>query len=203
MKHTLEDIVSFFKGHWPHVILAIPAAVAFTAAHELAHCVAVWLQGGNVTDFAWLPSGSEWGHMQYSFPPGAEYSAAAVSLSPYAFWICSCLLAGILSLRRAALRFWCASIIFVWLFIVPLADIANTAAPYLLWDTDNDFRDAFGPTQPSFAIVAAAFGTVAVISGFLLNRRLYRNRSVGLPAYCILAGTAALCVLAVSCTRFT
>ena len=200
MKHVLQDIVSFFKGHWPHVILAIPAAVAFTAAHEFAHCFAVWMQGGSVTDVVWLPSGSEWGHMQYSFPSGVEYSAAAVSLSPYAFWVCSCLLAGILSLRRSVWPFWCSSTIFVWLFILPLADIANTAAPYFLCDTDNDFRHAFGPSQTTFAVVAMVFAVGVAICGFLLNKRLYRDRSVGFPAYCALATAAVLIVLAVSCS---
>lgn len=198
MKQLLQDIAAFSKSHWPHVIIAIPAAIAFTALHELAHCVAVWVQGGSVIDFAWLPSLEEWGHMQYSFPMEARYSGTAVSLSPYAFWILFCLLAGILALRAAPWRFWFASTIFVWLFIVPLADIANTAAPYLLLDSNNDFRRAFGPSRPWFYAAAIAFGAVSACCGFFLNRRLYRQRAVRLPAYCLLAGTTAIVVLAIS-----
>lgn len=131
MKNVTKDILSFFRSHWPHLIIAIPVAIALTIVHELAHCSVVWIQGGNVTDFVWLPSGSEWGHIQYSFPKGVEYNQTAVSFAPYAFWICCCLLAGLLSLKKSPWQFWFASIIFVWLFIVPMADIANAIMPYI------------------------------------------------------------------------
>ena len=173
----LKDIVSFFKGHWPHIIIAIPAAIAFTAVHELAHCAAVWVQGGSVTKFVWLPSGTHWGYMRYSFPPGVSHNATTVSLSPYALWVSSCLFAGLLSLRRCKWPFWFASTVFVWLFIAPLTDIANTAVPYLLLNADNDFRDAFGPTRPFFMVVAGIGGFAAAAYGPLLCKRLYRERA--------------------------
>ena len=196
MKRVLHDLAAFFKGHWPHFVAAIPAAIAFTALHELAHCAAVWIQGGNVTDFAWLPSAAGWGHMSYLFPQGVQYSRRAIMLAPYAFWAGSCLLAGALASRRAPWPFWAASTIFVWLFIVPLADIANTAIPYVLWNTFNDFHRAFGPVGLSFSVLAVVLGLLASWYGYLLNRRLYRDRAVGLPAYCVLAVLAALVVLA-------
>lgn len=61
MKDTVRDVVRFFKTHWPHVLLGIPGAIAITAVHELAHCAAVWVQGGTVTDFVFIPSGAQWG----------------------------------------------------------------------------------------------------------------------------------------------
>lgn len=192
MNHVIRDIASFFKSHWAHILVGIPAAVAFTALHELAHCLAVWVQGGSVTEFIWVPSRGEWGHMRYSFPVGASYSALAVSLSPYVFWVGCCLLVGILALRRFPWSFWAASTLFVWLFIVPVGDIANTAVPYLLWDSENDFRQAFGSTRPAFSIAAVVLGVMVASWGFHINRRLYRDRAVGLPAYCILVVTAAL-----------
>jgi hypothetical protein len=202
MNTVIKDIVTFFRGHWPHVIIAIPAAVAFTSLHELAHCVAVWVQGGSVTEFVWLPSGSEWGHMRYCFPPGVSYNSIAVSLSPYVFWALFCLVAGILSLRRRRWPFWFASTLFVWLFIVPLADIANTALPYLAFGSDNDFRHAFGPPRPAFALAAGICGVVAAVYGYLLNQRLYRDRAVGIFAYCVLALTALLALGAVTIGRW-
>jgi len=198
MKHIFKDILLFFKGHWPHLIIAIPAAIIFTVPHELAHCLAVWIQGGTVTDFVWLPSGSEWGHMSYSFPSGVEYSQTLVSLSPYIFWTSFCLIAGLLSLRKTAWHFWIASTIFVWLFIVPFADIANAAIPYLLWNNDNDFQQAFGPSQPSFVLIAIILGIVALIYGFIINKRLYRERALGFPTYCILAISAAFVLFAIT-----
>ena len=84
------------------------------------------------------------------------------------------------------------------MFIAPLADIANAAVPYLLSDASNDFRQALGPMQPPFLIGAISVGVVALICGFLLNKRLYRERAVGLPAYGCLAAAAALAVLVIS-----
>ena len=201
MNRVLQDIAQFFKGHWPHVVLAIPAAIAFTALHELAHCAAAWVQGGSVTEFVWLPSAAEWGHMRYSFPAGAHYSATAISLAPYVSWLFLCFLAVIISLRRSPWPFWAGSTIFVWLFIVPLADIANTAVPYVLWDSDNDFRSALGPTRPSILAGVVAFGLLSAGLGFILQKRLYRERAVGLAAYCVLASTGALMILAITSLR--
>ena len=192
--HVYRDIVSFFRSHWPHLIIVIPAVFVFTAIHEFAHCIGVWIQGGQVTDFAWLPSGAEWGHMQFVFPPGTEYNAAVISLGPYAMWICFILLAGILSLKRTAWPFWFASTVFIWLFAAPLADIANTAVPYLLGNAQNDMQNALGPAQFSYAMVAGVFFIAAAAYGFVLNKRLYRYRCIGLPAYCALAAAAALAI---------
>jgi hypothetical protein len=194
-----HDLTLFFKGHWPHILIAIPAAIGFTALHELAHCVAVWVQGGRVTEFAWLPTAAEWGHMRYTFPAGAHYSETAISLSPYVFWMAGCLLAWILARRRAGWPFWAASIIFVWLFIVPLADMANTVFPYVLGDAQNDLSRALGgPASPLFTGAVVVCGVLATGLGFALNRRLYRERAIGFPAYCVLAAAATLIVLAIS-----
>ncbi len=156
---------------------------------------------GRVIDFVWWPSGTEWGHMQYVFPSGTPYSPTAISLSPYAFWIFFCLLAWLLSFKRSAWPFWAASTLYIWLFVVPLADIANTALPYILWDANNDFQRAFGPVRPMFTFLAIALAVSAVSAGFSMNRRLYRERAVGGRAYGILAVAAALLVLAVVSIR--
>lgn len=198
MKTAFRDIMMFFKGHWPHIVIAIPAAVVFTVFHELAHCVAVWVQGGTVIDFVWLPSQGEWGHMQYSFPTGLRYSTTAVALAPYAFWLSCCLLAGVLALKPRPWPFWCASTIFVWLFIAPLADIANAVFPYILWDADNDFRNALGPDRLLFSALAVGCGAGLAIIGYFLCKRFYRDRAVGLAAYCVLVTMTAITVLAVS-----
>ena len=196
MKQIFTEIVSFFKGHWPHMLIAIPGAILFTAVHELAHCAAAWGQGGIVTSFVWLPSGSEWGHMNYSFPSGREYSQTIISIAPYILWVCCCLLAGILALKRTAYPFWIASTIFVWLFIAPVADIANAAIPYILFNAKNDLSDALGPTNAGIMIAIIIIGATAATAGYPLSKRLYRDRTVGLPAYSILVTVATLCLVA-------
>lgn len=191
-----KDILQFFKSHWPHFIVAIPAAIGITVVHEFAHCIGVWIQGGEVTNFVWLPSMTEWGHMEYIFVANARYNQTVVSFAPYMFWILLSLFAGVLACKRKPWPFWSASTMFLWLFVAPLADIANAAIPYLLWNSDNDFYHAFGEMRPAFIIVALLFGIASVTYGYLINKRLYRERSIGLPAYCLLATATALAITA-------
>ena len=196
-----RDIIAFIKAHWVHIILAIPAAVAFTALHELAHCVAVWLQGGEVLEFVWLPSQGEWGHMSYSFSEYHDHSTRIVSLAPYIFWVASCFIASILSLRQKPWKFWIASTIFVWLFIVPLADIANTALPYLLLDVSNDFQSAFGSSGVLISVSLTVFAVVMIILGFGIQKRLYRERDICVGAYYILVMMAVLAIFMITSLR--
>ena len=198
MHQLWQDIGRFFRGHWAHLLLAIPAVVGFTVVHELAHCAAVWIQGGQVTEFVWLPSPGEWGHMRYEFQRGVVYSARFISLAPYLCWLLLCLLSAGLSLKPRPWPFWFGSTLFVWCFIVPLADISNTALPYLTRAADNDFLRAFGePTLP-IATVVGIGTTVLVCLGFAIQRRLYRERAVGLAAYGVLAAAGAVGIIALT-----
>jgi hypothetical protein len=88
--------------------------------------------------------------------------------------------------------------VFLWLFVAPLADIANAAIPYLLWNSDNDFQEAFGQSTPLFMGLAILSAIIFAIYGYLLNRRLYRTRAIGLPAYCLLASVATLAITALN-----
>jgi hypothetical protein len=194
IKKAVQDILIFFRRHWPHFVIAAPMAIVITVIHEFAHCVGVWIQGGKVTKFVWLPSLTEWGHMEYMFPDGTKYNAVSISLFPYIFWVILCLTAGALSYRRRQWPFWAASTIFLWMFIAPLADIANAIIPYLLWNSYNDFYQAFGQADISYCIAALLSGGVFAVYGYLINQRLYCERAIGLPAYCLLAAAAAAAI---------
>ena len=198
ISRTIAQIGGFFRGHWPHLLAAIPLGIAFTALHELAHSAAVWLQGGTVTAFAWWPSGAEWGHMSYSFPVGAQYSKQIILLAPYVLYLGMNLLAGLMALWRRALPFPVASSVFVWLFIVPVADFANTAVPYALWGTFNDFNRALGPSSPSVSAALLSSGFLASWYGYWLNRRLYGPLALGVPSYCALAAAGMGIVVAIN-----
>ena len=182
-----------------HLLVAIPAAVLFTIFHELAHCTAVWLQGGTVTDFVWIPSGDEWGHMRYVFPKGVTYNQTLVSIAPYICEIVLIIIAGILSLKKKPWNFLCASTIFIWLFVVPIADTANAAIPYILHNANNDLKQAFGSVQSSFIFMGIIFGIVAIVYGFFLNKQLYRERALSLSAYSILVITATIAITLLTC----
>ena len=195
MHRLLSDIGRFFRWHWPHVLLAIPGAFVFTAAHELSHCAAVWLQGGVVTEFRWLPAGGDWGYMRYLFRAEQPYSTEVISLAPYACGLLLYVVAATLAMRTKPWPFWFASSLFIWFFVAPVADIANAASPYLLWNADNDFRDALGPVNLSILLILTALGVLLTAFGFMLQRRLYRERAISLPAYCVLAIVGALAIL--------
>lgn len=198
MSRTIAQIGGFFRSHWPHLLLGIPLGIAFTALHELAHSTAVWTQGGTVTAFAWWPSGSEWGHMSFAFPDGQAYNRQAILLAPYVLYAGMALLAGLLAFRRRTWPFPVASTVFVWLFIVPVADFANTAVPYALWGTFNDFNRALGPSSPSVSAALLSSGFLASWYGYWLNRRLYGPQALGVPSYCALAAAGMGIVVAIN-----
>ena len=192
MHPIAKDIIGFFTTHWPHLLLLIPAVLVFTIVHEFSHCVAAWVQGGTVTEFVWLPTGGVWGYMAYTFPPGYWYSPELIAVAPYVMWLGCCGLAGLLALKRDPYPFWISSSIFVWLFIGPVADIANAAFPYALLNANNDLRDAFGSCT---WMVAFGIGLLALIvtgAGYWLQTRLYRDRRLGAVAYCTLAASAVV-----------
>lgn len=194
----LNEILRFFKSHWPHIALAIPGALVVTAYHELAHCIAVWIQKGSIISFTCIPSAGKWGEVKYEFPSGLSYNSELIALAPY---IASCALialAWFMSSRSRPWTFAVASTVFVWLFIVPAADIANAAIPYVIWDLDNDLRHAFGSAGlfEVAAAVAMAFGVVCV--GYPIQKRLYRDLALHPSAYGILAAVGFLLALGVT-----
>ncbi len=186
LKH---DLAGFFRRHWPHLVVVIPGALVFTAVHEAAHAAAVFVQGGQLIEFVWLPSPGEWGHVRYDFGPDQPYSPLVISVAPYMVWASLAGLAGLLSLRRRGYRQWIAGTIFIWMFVAPVADIANTLVSYLLGGS-NDFSHAFGPAVLSAWIDALIFAATAVGFGFFLQKRLYRENALAAVSYLFLTAVA-------------
>ena len=174
---------------WYILLLVVPALIGFTILHEAAHGVAVVAQGGEITEFVWLPNGQQWGHIRYYFGHD-DYSSFAISMAPYIMWACVSLMAAVLSLRKQPYPFPLASFIFVWLYTAPLADIANTAIPYLA-GKNNDFASAFGPPTMSSFAATGAFGAISALLGYYLQRRLYGDYALSGVAYVVLGGALA------------
>ncbi|MBN8248360.1 MAG: hypothetical protein J0L84_13075 [Verrucomicrobia bacterium] len=192
----IQELTPFFRRHWIHLVLGISGVVAVTVVHELAHAVAVGAQGGTVTEFAWWPAGGNWGHVRYRSPDGAGFSRTLVALAPYGLWITFWLVAALLSLRRTQWSIAAAACLYLWLFVVPCGDIAYALVPWLLSDTDTDFRQAFGPALPPYQ--TAGLGFAAVLSGFIIQRGLYRDEALGVAAYGVLAGVAVLATVVIA-----
>ncbi len=190
---VFKEIWDFFKRHWLHFLLAPPGAILCTALHEAAHALAVLLQGGRVLEFAWMPGGGRWGYIRFLFPPGGGQSREAVSIAPYVLWLSMMLLTALLAWRWPQPRPSIAATLFIWCFVVPLGDIANTALPYWLgWE--NDFTAAFGVASLWSRSGIILFGAAATISGRWVEQRLYGAKSISWAAYMLLALSGLLLV---------
>lgn len=181
-----RDILAFIRRHWPHLLLFIPGAIAVTILHEAAHAGAVLLQGGTVLQFVWLPGAGNWGYISYVFPDGTPHSTFLISIAPYLLWGSFATLASVLSVRKQKVGYGWASLIFFWLYVVPLGDIANTAFPYLA-GKQNDFLSAFGHPSPAEAVIIGLSCAVAIFAGYHVQRGLYREDSLSVPSYVTLS----------------
>jgi len=193
---VLSEIRLFVRAHLWHLLLLAPGLLLATLVHEAAHAVAVVGQGGQVRQFTWIPSLQEWGSVAYRFPNGAAHSEFVISLAPYLVALGLAGLATLASYRRRPWSYRAASMWYLWGFLVPLAEIANTVFAWLA-GADNDLLEAFGqPTLGGFAAVGCV-----VLGGLLwggwLQRRLYRERALSLGAYVALSlSTVGFIILA-------
>jgi hypothetical protein len=108
----------------PQVALApVLFFVGVTFLHEAAHAAAALALGGTVTEFAFLPSGNNLGHVRWLPPAGAPgWLAGLVSVAPYAMWSLLASGTALLAARRVRLNRWLAAAIFFWGYVVPLGD---------------------------------------------------------------------------------
>ncbi|MHC4248855.1 MAG: hypothetical protein ACYS9X_06980 [Planctomycetota bacterium] len=189
-----QQCAAFVRSHWVHLLLVPPMAIGVTVVHEFAHAVAVWGQGGSVTEFAYLPAPGEWGHIQYRFQPGAMYSSFAVSVSPYVLWVAIAGAALLTSFLKARWPVWAGSTLFVWCYVVPLADVGNTAVGWLAGSM-NDFGSAFGPAGPLGFLATGLAVVIAIVTGYPLQKRLYERRALVLPAYGLLSSLTFLALV--------
>ena len=112
-------------------------------------------------------------------------------------WTCVSLLAVILSVCWRKVAFWLGAFIFVWLYAVPIADIANGAMPYLAGE-NTDFYNAFGPPTVAFGAAVGALGGIAALVGYWVQRRLYGDYALSGAAYVILGGVVAVMAVLMS-----
>ena len=193
----IGEILRFCKRQWFMLPAVIPALVLFTLFHETAHAVAVLLQGGHIVEFVWLPTRGLWGHIRYSFGDD-NYSPVAIAAAPYLMWLAASTFAAVLSLSRRKVPFVLASFVFIWLYVAPAADIANTAFPYILGST-NDFIGVFGSPSPALTLTLATCCLAYIAVGFFVQRRLYRQYALSAAAYLTLS-TSMLVLLALVLT---
>lgn len=191
----------FLKRHWPHAILIIPGTLIVTMIHESAHAAAVLLQGGTVTQFVCLPTHGKWGYVSYEFPAHTSYSPFLISIAPYLLWLLLAFATAVIAFRRPKVSYWSASLLYVWVFVIPVADIANTAFPYLA-GKENDFLYAFGQPTILIGLMITSLAIVATIAGYYVQRRLYREDSLGIFPYVALSGVVSGGLAAITVYQF-
>jgi hypothetical protein len=195
------ELLRFARWHWIHLLLApLLGLTMVTFLHECAHAAVVLAQGGELLDFSFLPSARGFGYVSYNFPPGADYSAAAISLAPYVMWSGLAATALLVALLWRSISFWAASTLFCWFFAVPLGDCAMACAGYLL-GADNDLFHALGPPDEVIALVLMLLGLYVFLLGFGLQRLLYRERALSPLGYATLASACVLVIGAVGVIR--
>jgi len=193
---TVAELWRFAKGHWHVPLLLPPMLIVFTILHEAAHALAVLLQGGRVTEFVWLPSRGEWGHIRYTFPNGVSWDHRLIALAPYLLALAAIALALLLCLRRRPWPHTIASMIFAWLYLAPLAELANVAGPWLL-GKPNDLAAVIPHPRAAHTAILVTAAFVAVALGWPLQRRLYRDHALSTPAYLLAVLLFALVIAGV------
>lgn len=126
------------------------------------------------------------GHVSYDPPALRGFSAFLVAVAPYLLWLLLAAVAAALSLRRRPYAFAAASTLYFWLFVAPLADVANAAFPYLA-GSSNDFLHAFGPPSRPIVVAIVLLSVLALIVGYPVQRRLYRTQALRLRSYLVLS----------------
>jgi hypothetical protein len=193
----VHETLDFFRRHWPHLPLLLPGALLVTILHESAHAVAVLIQGGTLSRFVWLPEAGRWGYVSYEFPAGVPYSEFLISIAPYLLWLLLAIFTFLVSLSGQKFAHWKASVLYFWLFVIPLADIANTAFPYLA-GRDNDFRSAFGQPSLFIGLSIVLVGVLTVIGGYCVQSRLYREDRLSPSSYLALSTIALIMIFTVT-----
>ncbi|MFO1501308.1 MAG: hypothetical protein U1G07_23455 [Verrucomicrobiota bacterium] len=182
----ISEIEHFFRRHWWHLLLLIPGAFLVTLLHEAAHAVAVLLQGGTVNEFVWLPQAGSWGHVLYTPKPGERGFQAMVALAPTMLWLAMSIGACLLCLRAHEFSYPAASFIFFWLYVIPLADIAHAAFPFLAGKA-NDYAALGTPGAASAAVitvVAPKRSMAATARGVSPSNEMFVSGAATAMAFC-------------------
>jgi hypothetical protein len=90
-----------------------------------------------------------------------------------------------------------ASFVYFWLFVIPLADVAHAAFPFLA-GKDNDYASAFGEPGLASAMIIGTAAIAAWIGGYFVQQRLYGADALSRVAYGLLSMTALLAILGVT-----
>jgi hypothetical protein len=167
--------------------------VGVTFLHEAAHAAVALAIGGTVTEFAFLPSAGNLGHVRWTPPPGAPgWYGDLVSVAPYAMWSLFAAATALLAVLPVRLNPWLGAAVFFWCYVIPVGDTA--------WNLHGAHGDlAVGGED---GLILRGAGTVVLLGAYALGhpiqRRLLGDRSVGALGYlaCSIAVGAASAVAA-------
>ncbi len=191
-----RQALRFLLGHWLHfILLGIFGVVGITSLHELAHAVAVWLQGGEVLEFVVLGDEEAWGHVRYQFPEGVAYSSRLISLAPAIAALAALTLGWLLALVGPRKDGHIARAVFFWLCLMPVGELGFMGLGYFTVGARCDLLYAFGPISWPLRMAGLALGCVVVALLYALQRRLFDELRLDQGAFALLGvmAVAGLC----------
>lgn len=165
----------------------IPGAFLITFIHEFMHALAVWAQGGKVLDFVWTGESENWGHVDYSFPATMDYNSTIISLAPYLFAMLILLIGLLISFVPFRKSYFLSSLIFVWLVLIPLGEIAYVLYPYSFYNSQNDLYHVAGNRSWWFILISLILSMAGVWLAYISHVRLFKSEAVTARAFVLLS----------------
>jgi hypothetical protein len=188
--NALREVGRFLRSHLFHLLISpVLGFTVVTLLHELAHAAAAIAQGGTVTELSIVPQAGSYGHMRYHFAAGSPAVRELVSAAPYLMWGTMAGIVVLIALASSRLPHAIASTLFLWLYLVPLLDIANAAIGWLV-GAGGDLAHALGPPDQLGAGAMLCFAAAAYAATYFVQRRLYGNRALSAPAYVLISAVA-------------
>lgn len=178
---SLEALVRFSGTFVPHLLFApVVLVLGTTFLHELAHAAMALTLGHVVSDFTFLPSAADFGHMRWEPRVGGvanPIDGVLVSLAPYLMWSAFAALTLAVASLENRVHWLVGSSLFLYGYAIPIGDIA--------WNLSSGTGDLAAPGPEGLLVTAVGLALVALawIVGWFVQWRLFGERRVTFGSY--------------------
>ncbi len=195
---VVREVLRFTLAHWLHFLLLLGlGVVGITSLHELAHAVAVWVQGGELLDFRVLHDGTSWGHVQYRFPEGVAYNARLISAAPAIAALGAFGLGSLVAVVSKPGDGHVPRAVFFWLCLMPVGELGFMGLGYFTVGARCDLWYALGPISWTLRCLGGLMACCVVALLYGIQRRLFEDLALGPGAFALLGTVAFVGLVAV------